>query len=175
MKKKKRTQKLHWSIRATTILILIPSCVFFIVFTVWWVDVISQQDQTNVIEEKIIIPVNTIHPIETQNEYSEWVTITIGGHLVDKDNQFIRDAVWESDSTEESVRYSRQFLVDGVYPFTFSVPPDYAAKHIYQFRYHVDDAPRTVEFQLFEESIENINGEFWIEISSKNKVDLGGR
>jgi len=127
------------------------------------------------IEESIEIPLNSQGPVYTENEYSEWVSISISGS-VERNGEFFHDAIYQYvDVQQGSQNRFQGFLIDGIYAFESRAPgPGYRDDHIYRFSHSVFGfsrstdvhSPKAIGFQVINEAARGLDGLFIVEISS---------
>lgn len=138
------------------------------------------------IEESIEIPLNSHGPVYTQNEYSNWVSISISGSA-EQNGEFFHDAFYQYDEQRGSQNRFRGFLIDGVYALDSRASgSNYRDDHIYRFSHSVYRFPRSTDahspkaigFQVINEAARGLDGVFIVEISSdsfKHKPEARGR
>ena len=138
------------------------------------------------IEETLEVPVNSIGPVYTKNEYSEWVSISISGS-VERNGEFSHDAFYHYNDVKQGPQSEFDgFLIDGIYALQGRAQPKYRYDHIYAFAHAVNgslrstgaDSPRTIGFQMINEALRGLDSVFIVEISSdsyKHQPEARGR
>lgn len=138
------------------------------------------------IEETLEVAINDTGPVYTKNEYSDWVSISISGSI-EGNGEFFHDAFYHyNDATQGAQSEFDGFLIDGISASHGHGRPDYRYDHTYRFSYALNgyarsnstDSPKTIGFQVINETVSGLEREFIIEVSSdsyKHKPDARGR
>ena len=129
--------------------------------------------------EAIRVPLNGDIPVYTENEFTEWVTVTVSGS-VERDGEFYLDGLFHYDDKQQ---YAKTLFINGAWAFERqSVEgqfPDYSDDHFYRFIHWVDaDSWEQLGFQFLDADATDLEGVFTVEVANTpyyGMPEYGGR
>ena len=209
MRKHKRKQKrkpkryLRRAAKACAILVFVL-CILFAVFAVIVLssmhlfvsvlsptfDVSQMRNEANadywhvhvglpLVVETIAVPLNADEPVYTENEFTEWVTVTVSGS-VEREGEFYLDGLFRYDDKQQ---YAKTLFINGAWAFERqSVEgqfPDYSDDHFYRFTHWVGaESWNKLGFQFLDADATDLEGVFTVEVSNDpyhGRPEAGGR
>ena len=127
--------------------------------------------------ETIVVPLNTDEPVYAENEFTEWVTVTVS----ERDGEFYLDGLFRHDDKQ---RYSKTLFINGMWAFERKsvdgqFPEDYNENNVYRFIHWISaDSWKKLGFQFLDADATNLDGVFTVEVSNDpyhGRPEAGGR
>jgi hypothetical protein len=136
---------------------------------------IGTAETPGVVEETLLLTVNSSEAAFTSQRYTGSVTITIRGEgRIDENTGYDAFSTYTL-ADNKALGYFRGFRIDDRDLILMLGRPAYKANHEYSFLFRVGDEPRYISFRIINEHDEQNSSQFSIEVSTLNKISTGGR
>jgi hypothetical protein len=136
---------------------------------------IGTAETPGVVEETLLLTVNSSEAALTSQRYVGAVTITIRGEgRIDENTGYDAFSTY-SIADNKALGYFRGFRIDDRDLILMLGWFAYKPNHEYSFLFRVGDEPRYISFRIINEEDKENSGQFSVEVSTLDKVSSGGR